>query len=394
MSLRSQTFATNCLVGMLVAAVAASHSRAQNSTPEQQQSQARENEIRRRMQEEEQKRTERLLQAFRGEVERTRQLLEDLLGQCEAFSKRVNGLLQNEDGKRLAQDSVAFTAFLKIEEAPPVVLSEVRTRLDAIIQIRKSLDDEAARVNVGFLPSEATQREADGHHFWATERMADLKERSAWLETTLRGLAGNPVSSDAKTLQQVIDEYRAQSLQLLAKARLAGEAKAKDQTEKIMTEAETIRLLEAAQVKSDLLLEEARKNNESMRLEFEERMKKLQADEDARRAAMELRYQEIQAELERTRKAAEVERTVKDSKAEIERNSKLADADRERKIEKAQSAEVRAILAPFLAEGYAQPGKGAGAFDKGPVSFSAIQAYGALDPSTYGLKQLHNLGNN
>lgn len=382
------------LVGMLVTVTSVPFAKAQNSTPEQQQSQARENEIRRRMEDEERKRTERLLKAFRDDVELTRKLTEELFAQAEAFSKRLSGLLQNDDGKRLAQDPVAFTAFLKIDETPPVVLSDVRTHLDAITAIRKMLDDETTRVNVGFLPSEATQREADGHRYWATERMANLKERSAWLETTLKSLAGNPVSSNAKTLQQVIDEYRAQAMQLVAKARLEGEAKAKDQTEKILVEAETLRLLGAAQAKSDQLLAESRKDIERMRLEFDERMLKMQAEEDARRAAAEIRYQDLQSELERTRKAAEAERTVKDSRAEIERKDKLADAEKQQKIQKAQSAEVRALLAPFLAEGYAQPGRAAGGFDKGPVSFKAIQAYGALDPSTTGLKQLHNLGNN
>ena len=100
-------------------------------------------------------------------------------------------------------------------------------------------------------------------------------------------------------------------------------------------------------------------------------------------------------------KAAAV-RAAGDIEVQRIRREVEAQKDKERRAElaqKAQSAEVKSILAPFLAKGRLQPldlqrSNNPSSLDEKPVSFSQIGQYGALNDETQGLSRLLLLANN
>jgi len=87
-------------------------------------------------------------------------------------------------------------------------------------------------------------------------------------------------------------------------------------------------------------------------------------------------------------------KTVADQKrADLEAEKTIDAAERERVKKAAQSADVAKALAPFVSEGYWQPGRRPDqCTEKGPVSFSALQSSGALQDTPRGLQQLLTAG--
>lgn len=74
--------------------------------------------------------------------------------------------------------------------------------------------------------------------------------------------------------------------------------------------------------------------------------------------------------------------------AKVAATTTITEAEKKLIIQKCQTPEVKTLLAPFLAEGYSQPGEKQLQCDNVPISCSKLASFGALNPDRQGLCQL------
>lgn len=122
-----------------------------------------------------------------------------------------------------------------------------------------------------------------------------------------------------------------------------------------------------------------------------------QALNDVHRADMLAETSRIEAEvaeanrIAREQKAQTEAQIVRD-KAAREIEKRKAEAEHDRLVEKAKTAEVQQLLAPFITKGYYQYRNGIMRdAEPGPFSYTGLKGYGALNPTTQGLTRLNEL---
>lgn len=362
---------------------------AQNVTPSGVEDDARRAERERRQKEEQDQRTRRLLQQFADQVQTTSDLLERLEKRSKELTTRLETLETSDDGKKIAQDSAAFMAYLRLVEAPIVAPEQVATRRKAADSILTGLKAELKRESVGFLPDETVQADISESHFWAKERLGLVLEQVNWIDAAIAKAPRELDLATLKTLKEVRRDYDAQRLQLWGKARASGEEKAKAESETMITESAREAELQRAAAEAQRLLKDARAEIEAMRAEFEARMKEREAEQQRRIGDAEKRYQDEIASVRRELELAKAERDKADVEAKIKRDEVTAEARKKELTKKAEDPLVLATLAPFTTKGYWQPGVARGqAIDLVPVSFSKLRAIGALSPGADGLQKL------
>ncbi|MCK4341621.1 MAG: hypothetical protein KAY37_07860 [Phycisphaerae bacterium] len=302
-------------------------------------------------------------------------------------------LLTSDEGKRLAHDPAGFIAYLELDKNPVVSLDEVKLRMATVSAIVQRLRDERERADLGFLLGDYQdiKTEADKLAFWAKDRLPRLVVQESTLDTILAEAPTGIDLSKAKTLAKAMQDYRARWHQLLADSKILGYKLAEPESQKILIDATRAAQLDLAKEERDRIRKEAQIEIERMRIDFEIRLKRMKQEEEARRIAAEVAYDDAIAELERMRAEAKTKRDVADIESKLARNDQLGAAQHEERMAKAQSPEVQALLSPFITKAYSQPGKKTGARKTG-VSLSALRATGALQPTVKGLTKLHRLG--
>lgn len=357
---------------------------------------ARESERQRRQRELEDARTKQLVERFAASSKETVELLSRLESSAAAYQARLEGLLTNDDGKRIAQDPVAFMGFIRLQEQPIVSIEQVRVRKRNAQTLLEALSQELKRPTVGWLPDDVQRRENDGLFFWAKERLNQIEEQQAWLTTTLAKLPKDANLPAAKTLDAVLREYKSRQMELWARARVEGEAAATEESHRMVSESARVAELDRARAEAERLLKEARAEISAMKTQFDIQQKARDADLRKQMLEAEMKHRDEIARLERDLKVAQAKRDAADVRADIEKNQIQADAEKQKRLEKCRTPEVRNVLAPFLADGYWQPGdkNGAKGIDKTPVSLSKLRSYGALTPDTKGLQKLLECGTN
>ncbi len=325
-------------------------------------------------------------------AENADEFLTSLTDKVDAHNRRVETLLTSDEGKHIASDGATLMTFIRVYEEPVVSASDVRRRKEAASSILRSVRVKQDSLGAGDPPAEDLQDEADELFFWSKERLARLSAQ----ETALDALRPKPREgfdlSRAKTLKKAIDDYRATWYELISNSKIIGDKLAGPEGQKILVDAARIAYLERVEAERKRLQDETKAQIEHMRLEFGLKLKRMRRDQQALVAQAQIEADEARDELRRLKGQADADRYAKNVDAGVKQTDTIAAAERERKISLARSAEVQQLLAPFLADGYWQPGKRQGGFDKGPVSFSAIGAGGALQPTVGGLRKLMQLG--
>lgn len=334
--------------------------------------------------------TRQLVEQAAAYVEETGKLMGELEAKASTFLTRFDGLLTNDDGKRLAKHKTAFQTYIRFKDDPVVSVSEVASRRKALDSLLAQLRSELKNLNVGYHPPDTQRRDVDEHFFWARERLSRVEKRSAWLDATL---ARAPKVADlkaAKPLEAVVRAYEIEQLEFWDIARQKGEAAAKEESEPILIEKARLAELERR-------LKEAESQIERMRVEQELELKRQRAENEQRLVESETRYRDLMAELDRAKKLSDAERHAKNVEAELKSGQIISEAEKKRLIDKCNDPEVKTILAPFLDKGYFRPSDnmhGSRRYDTVqpvPISFADLQKLGALNPTGSGADMLHKI---
>jgi len=362
----------------------------------QTETEARESERQRRQRELEDARTKQLVERFAASSKDTADLFARLENSLTAYQARLEGLLTSDDGKRVAHDPIAFMGFIQLQEQPMVSLEEVKVRKRNAETMLDALKQELTRPTVGWLPNEAQRRENAELYFWARERLAQIEQQQAWLATTLARLPKDASLESMKTLDAALRENASLPIDRKSKARVEGEAAAMEESRRMMSESARIAQLERSNAEAERLLKEARGEIAAMKAQFEIEQKARDADLKKQLVEAEVKHHDEVARLERELKVAQARRDAADVQAELEKNQIQAQSEKSKLLARCRDPEVRSLLAPFLAEGYWQPGdrKGAASIDKTPISLSKLRSFGALAPDAKGLQKLLECGTN
>lgn len=331
---------------------------------------------------------------FQNTAKEASSLLVQLDVESREFSEFVDGLLTNDDGKRLATDAIASMGFLRVFERPivssPDVLSRKREVDTILVGLQRVLDQPSA----GYTPPESQKHDVDSHYFWAQERLARIKEERSWLEASIKRLPRDIDLKNVPTMKEKIDQFMLKRIDLWSRSRLAGVEDAEGDAGKIVYDAARIAEIERARAEAERLLREERRKIEQMRIDFEVRLKQELAVEKERVAEAEIELQNRLAELDRLKKEAEAERKAKDLESKLARDQKVEDAEKPILVKRCQAPETRTILAPFLDKGMVRPSGNRGTryydtIEPVPVSLKDLYACGALDQTPEGLDKLY-----
>ncbi len=351
----------------------------QNRSASDIEEEARDRVLQERLRQAENLRTRQVVEQFAAYVEDAAKLLAELEAKASSFQTRFDGLLTNDDGKRIARDDLAIKTYLRYRDDPIVSMGETVARKKAVDSLLAQLRTELKSQNVGYHPAESQRRDTDEHYFWARERLASVSVRSDWLDSVLFRAPKIADLQTAKSLQDVIRDYQLLSIDLLERARLKGEGAARQEAEPIVAEKTRVAELER-------LLTEANIEIERMKTETQQKL-----------ADAEIREKNLLAELDRAKKLADAERHSKNVDAELKSGQIVSEAEKKRLIAKCSDPEVRTILAPFLDKGYFRPSDnmhGSRRYDTlqpVPISFADLQKLGALNPTGTGADMLHKI---
>lgn len=349
---------------------------------------SRESERRLRIEEAENARTRQLIERFSASVRDAIDLLNQLDSRASALQQRLHDLLTNEEGKRIAQDKLAFFAYMRIREEPQLSLEQIRTRKKQADSILRGLQTELTRPPVGWLPDETQRRDVDGLYFWARERIEQVERQESLLANAV---ARSPKEIDfakAKTLQEVIQEHEARVIEAWLVSKAQGQEAAQKEANEKIRESARIAELEKATVEAERLLNEERAKLASMKAEYELMLQKRETEEYKRRVETETKLRDLAAEVDRLKQLADAQRFARDAEAKVAATTTISAAEKKLLAQKCNDPEVRRLLAPFLAPGYTQPTTSGQIPDKLPISYSQLNSSGALNPDREGMRRL------
>lgn len=304
------------------------------------------------------------------------------------FSKRLDALAADADGKKLAGKASVVRELVPLYSAPLVDAALVETRRQNLQRTLDSTRGYLKEPQVGYVP-DATQLDTMAiHRDWAQRQIALLVERTAWLDAELASAAPPADPASAVTLKDAIVRYRASEAEMLRTLQEQGRQNVKEQSDRTVAQAAATAELERAAATAQRLLAEARQQQEVMRLEFDTRMKQIEAEARSKWTQDQKRYEDQISSLRNELELARAERQKQDAQAKTKIDQVNLDAKKIELTAKCKTAEVRELLAPFLAEGYTQPGEKTAGFDLKPISLKRLRSFGALEPTDDGLLKL------
>lgn len=349
---------------------------------------AREAERKLRQKEVEDARTRRLIEGFSATVRDARDVLSKLEVRVSALQKQTYDLLTNDDGKRIAQDKLAFFAYLRVRDEPSVSLEQIKTRKKQADSILQGLEAELKRLPVGWLPDETQRRDVGGLYSWATERMEQVERQESLIANAVSRSPKEIDLTKSKTLQAVIQEHEARMTEVWLISKAQGEESAQKEAQEKIRESARIAQLEKAAAEAERLLREERAKLASMKAEYELMLEKRKTEEYKRQVETETKLRDLAAEVDRLKQMADAQRFAKDAEAKVAATTTISEAEKKLQAQKCNDPEVRRLLAPFLAAGYTQPNTPGQHPDKLPISFSQLGSCGALSPDREGMRRL------
>lgn len=365
---------------------------AQDLTPDDIRERARERERDRLQTDEQDAWTRAVLVRFQTRLEESDRLIGEVIERDDALRQRMEALLTDDAGKRLARNPAFAVQFNSMREQPIVRREDLRAHEAFLNQTLRHLRNAERSGETGYTPSAEHISKAEDAYLWARDRYARLVETEAWLDEVIAAGSEEDVSEDA-TLEDQIRAYLAARQKLFAEARLRGEEAARDETASKVEENARIVELERALQQTEQMLRDARQQMARARVDFEAQIRAQEAESIERMAAVQREYEDRVAAVRRETMLAEAERARLDSEAAAKTRDIEADAKKIELVQRARSPHVQQDLQPFLAIGYWQPGDRVrrATLDELPMSFSKIKAFGALEDNRQGLIQMMTL---
>ena len=307
----------------------------------------------------------------------------------ELWTTRRQALLESDEGRDIAASSDLVARFLSLEKAYAIEPQNTERTRDRTQQIatksRASVTSQG--VVAAPVPESFAIIETD---LTAASRALDPQvAANAALEALVRDARNDGVPPADIALSQAIqqgnDARELEKLAAFVDAYEAGQEGKDDEIRDIAqkagrdqaaSEIATEKKIQA-QVLADLQATQDQKLR-AAREEGERRIELLQKQLDERLAV-----------LEGDIKVTEASTEAKKTDADLEAERIALEAEKEKLRQKARAPEVRVTLGALLEPGLWQPGRKLDASQPpGPISFSALQGYGALERSTSGLKRL------
>ncbi|MBI3411395.1 MAG: hypothetical protein HY040_23965 [Planctomycetes bacterium] len=333
----------------------------------------------------------RAMQKYQARAKETVDLLSQAEQAAADLSSRLQALLTSDEGKRLATDPAAVHALILIRDESPVSIDEVRAAKKNAEMIAAVATDMLSKPDVGLAPKAVAVDELEDLYRDARfQRKAVLADASK-LAGSLEKAPKNIDVSGLPSLSTVIDESQAKYMQFISEAILHGKDLAKEPVQKILVDAAQFAELQKADARADRLKAESAAQAESVRLDTELRIKRIQDDEKARRLEAEIRAKDAEAERDRLKKETDAARIAANVKTDIKTGEVVSSAEHERKVALAKSPEVQGILKPFTTPGYHVRGQG-NSYDRKPVSLTVLRSAGALDKTAEGIQKLLEFG--
>ncbi len=329
-----------------------------------------------------------LLVQFETRVNQAKTLIEQVEQRHAAYRQQMDNLLVNDDGKRLGRKGQAVAMhFIGYMDQSLIEPSELAAK-KAFVEQMLSFLERAKSGPAGYVPQPERVEEADDAYLWARSRSMTLSESESWLAESLSSLDRTANVAGDPTLKEQIDAYRATLRQEWLVLQSRGKEAARQAAAPVMEENARIAELESALLEANQKLSFARQQNEQQRIDFEMRMEQRRVELRERLAASQREMDERLAAIERENKLAEAERMRRDAEANVVARDIREDAQQTELVAKCNSPQVKRDLSPFLAEGIWQPGdrESNARLDMAPMSFSKIQADGALADDPNGLR--------
>lgn len=299
-----------------------------------------------------------------------------------------DNLIMGETGKPIAQDDTSFITFKRLNKKQLPSAEEIKSKITNAFQIKKSLSEELGRIDVGFVPDSSVQKEIYDISEWSKRELADVRSHLSIFNYLIRETAQRSYDPKGVSLKQRLEEEAARWSRKVAIAKDLGQKQAGPESDDIIVTQSYLNELERARFEAQeevkmlrTKLQVAEKENEIMR-------RNMIKDVTEKEIQSEIAFDAKIAELERKEKDAEAKRLVTDIHSKLSRDKKVELAEYEKKVTICKTEEVRALLAPFLAKGYSQPGRKKPTSEYKPVSLTGLRSIGALNSDIDGLSEL------
>jgi len=332
------------------------------------------------------------IQGLQSTLQNTQQVLATLLQQAQTFEQRKSALMDSDEGKRVATNDLTLRRFNRLDENPVASVAEIKSNGEAASALAAILKVSADRPEVGHIPSSATEKKVHDLSFWAEDRLASLKQQQSELNSVLRDAVSDVDVSKKPSLRAALEQHRSRWPAFVNDAETKGEAQAAVPAETVLVEASRLAMLQKALARAEEINRKNQADIAAIKADMEVTLLKKQVETDQLLAAARIELTQAQAEIRKLQKNADLDIKIKTTTDDAQRQVKLDDLHRQELIHKAQSPEVKRLLAPFIAHGYWQPGQRHRSPTKGPVSCNQLSHVRALADGRLGLKALLECG--
>lgn len=296
--------------------------------------------------------------------------LDELRNETDNFNRKLNKLLESDEGKRIVKDRAVFLAFRKkVYDQGPASLDDLEVRAKAIETVLATLKADLSKLTDAYVPSPAFAETIEKHSQWASQRKTLLAQRAAALKACLAAASPVAEGESVQTLKEAIDKLAAEEFREIAA--LYDQVVKETQPQKEALLRETVRIGE---------LQKAQEEATAIRLKLETEIDAMKKEHALKLAQLQKERDEFKQSLDRLN----VQREEKQAEHQRE-------IDKQRLIAKCKDAKVQEILAPFITAGYWQPinihngPQGKRTTDKKGVSLKALSDGGALAPGDNGV---------
>lgn len=310
-----------------------------------------------------------------------------------SFQDRMEKLQTSDEGRLVAADTAAFWQVLSLQQRPVLHPAEFASRQAAAEQLDEALKtfQQKGRATAGVVPSLDAIAATEDLLTWTREKRLRIDRMNRLIDHAIESHdTGDRSVNVLPTLAEAINE----AIALQARRRAMITATAEEQA-RFDAEATVQRDAYDAALLAELQRSEQRRMEleallERERIEVQSDLRAIRAETAAMEAASIAEFEREMSELraERDRLAAELRLMAAQEAAQTQAIDEQAEDTRLRSI--AQSPETAALLAPFLADGYWQPGdrRNEIGLELRPMSWSRLKSFGATHPTPDGLAQL------
>lgn len=308
-----------------------------------------------------------------------------------AFAAELEAVLKNDTGRRIAvKNQQAGLVIMDWMDAPLMRDADFARHRSIVDAMETLITERKERPDVAFMVDPDQENRIDDAFLWARDRAARLAERRAWLNEAIGATDPASLVEGVPTLAEAIESFRKARRDLWAAATGVGQTRARDEAEPQMVEAARVAELERLLQETEQRLREARQQMELDRIDFENRLRTREAEALKAAAEAEEARKNLLAEVQHMQILEDANRRLQDeiAKASAKGIEEEAEGVRLRKL--AESTSTQNTLRPFTTPGRWQPGeiRPNPAAEVGPMSYSAIVSFGALDQSEEGLRKM------